>query len=345
LGTIPVYLAPAESTHRRWQESRVPIGVFLDRKLNLKEVRMSRWPRNLFVTCLALGCALFAQGCSDDDDESNMVIVTGVVRNVDNGARVAGARVTLLDTEFTTDVPTGADGAFRLEVPRGSRLILHTDDFNPAEDIWFPLLNVDNPDIIADDHIEGLAIHTCPHTTAPQLGSVAVWDNYLQNGDEANGDMFEVERAIDAGGIVSILTFDSRDGAYSPLPMRLELMSRDYPVGYVDGSKVWPPGSGTPDPSLGPHIIHPPDFPGSSDVFFSFAPSGSSVRALAVSLNDVEGLLTTQFPAMHTIPVRPGTITLGLWCAIEGVGGKSFTEWGNETNWFGRPEAYRIRPW
>ncbi len=113
-----------------------------------------------------------------------------VVRNIDTAELAHGVRVHLLDTQYADDVPTGTDGAFELNVPKGSTLWLVTDDFSASTDTLYPMINGDIPPVVANDDIFDMPIHACPERVGQPSSSLAVYDAYLANQDAANGDIF-----------------------------------------------------------------------------------------------------------------------------------------------------------
>ncbi len=63
----------------------------------------------LFLLVLILASAT---GCSDSSTSPDMVTLSGVVRNVDNGSFAEGVQIYLLDTEYRDDVATGNTDTF-----------------------------------------------------------------------------------------------------------------------------------------------------------------------------------------------------------------------------------------
>ena len=162
--------------------------------------------------------------CSNDKTPTGpegLITISGKVRNIDTGEFGVGVRVSLYGTAYDDVAPVGTDGVYSIQVPAHSKLLLYTDDFNPANDVWFPFLNCDVPTLNVDQISQAdrttWPIHCCPNTHAPQPGSVTVWDNYLQNADDQiNGNIFATSSSANSGGIITISIKGCKSGAPDP---------------------------------------------------------------------------------------------------------------------------------
>src|SRR4051812_20047669 len=84
------------------------------------------------------------------------VTVSGVVVNIDALKPAEGAKVYLLsDDSVTTATAVDSTGAFTLQVPKGAKLQLATDDFDSSVDHYFPLVNFDPTRLTADADVTG----------------------------------------------------------------------------------------------------------------------------------------------------------------------------------------------
>lgn len=152
--------------------------------------------------------SLALMACGDDDhggDEDNLVIVAGAVYNIDTGELARGAVVSLLGAEeaYHSD-PTGEDGLFFLEVPRGTSFRFVTNDFagfdidtvgtgRRVANEWITMINVEPVLSSIDEDLE-VVVHACPTPESSQnwkggtanLGSVAIWKNFLEHSEHAS---------------------------------------------------------------------------------------------------------------------------------------------------------------
>ena len=288
----------------------------------------------LFV---ALSLAVLASvSCEDETTNSGVELVTvaGIVRNADTGVPIAGVRTRLVGTKYQDEVPTGTDGAFELEVPKGSTLWLVTDDFNASQDLLFPMINGDIPPVVANDDVLDLAIHACPNTIGDGWGSIAVIDNYLKTQDDANGDIFEATGAVEAGGIVCIFFSGCEGGQVVPDGYTFSVTSSEpaCPVSYFNSACIAANGWVTTCDS----IMYPPtqSVTGGKDgmALIVCAPDfrGGSVIC---SFDDTTSTRNLSWPTTK-IPVQHGGLTL-VWPAwIDGRTGVTFGEFGRACGWF-----------
>ncbi|MEZ4655521.1 MAG: hypothetical protein R3E12_18510 [Candidatus Eisenbacteria bacterium] len=148
--------------------------------------------------------ALLAAGCNEDKD-SRFVAISGYVSNIDTLDPAQGVVVSLLgDGERFHSYPTGSDGLFRMEVPKGTAFEFVTNDFEGLDsdtvgttpcvaNDWITLINVDPVLRSIEEDIE-VVIHACPTPESSQawlggtqkLGSVAIWQNFLENSSTAS---------------------------------------------------------------------------------------------------------------------------------------------------------------
>jgi hypothetical protein len=252
-------------------------------------------------------------GCEDDPatTEDNMVTIAGTVRNVDGGSIAADVHVRQWGTSHEDDVPTGTDGKFELEVPRGTKLALVTDDFNPAIDEWFPMINVDIVPIVANDDILDLPIHACPNIPPGPVGSLAIWERYLSDCDDTeNGDLFQPTSIADAGGTVAILTLDCTFAGFDSISCDIGLA--EAPIEYMNAAVFIPNPDG---PAVSQcNIFHPEsvnqmDAAGWAQGFFDTTLTASSVT---ITFTDNKASRGIQFPGPITVPIGKGVVSLML---------------------------------
>ena len=182
--------------------------------------------KQTFLTVLSLMLTLVVMSaCSD-----KKVTVSGVVLSVDTLTPAVGVDVYVYgDETIKSAATTGADGVFTMEITEGTQNLLVTDDLDNAGtldvadgDLWFPTLNVDTILPVFTETVTELQIHACPTNSSTagwgaDLGSLAVWDNYLENGDTA--DDFEPTTSGDATGILSMVIFESPPTSLLTIPM------------------------------------------------------------------------------------------------------------------------------
>jgi hypothetical protein len=278
-------------------------------------------PQAVIVILLALGVG----ACSDDDEDKvtgpTLVTVSGVVRSIDSAEPASGIKVTLLGTSYADEVATGSDGKYSLKVPQGSVLYLHTDDFNPSTDDWFPLINAEGVPVVANADVPDFPIHSCPQTSCDDPlsptrgGSVAMWDYHLQNFDDANGDRFVPTTSAGSGGIVVWLMGDCNNGSDYSDSMAAVSNDPDFPVAYAaDGffgacppTEVAYPASRTVSGPFG--------------VAFSFGNPSNADQTIAVEANDGSSAPYRMPRSPVSVPVRPGTITLAWFSTVNGAEG------------------------
>jgi len=230
-------------------------------------------------------------------------------------------------------VPTGTDGVFSLEVPKGSPLYLHTDDFDTSNDNWIPLINIDSPVVVANSDMLDFPIHCCPQTTckspADSLfdGSVAIWDNYLQNGDQNNGDMFVPTSPNNSGGTIVMLMGDCPNSD----SVSVTTSAPEFPVGYMLADKTFPSDDGSLSCGYGPDYFYPSTRTTSDPSGFavSFGDPAFAGQTVTVTITDALSQPFRNFSSPVEVPVRPGTLSL-VWPLTVNGQPATFKEWGCE---------------
>lgn len=257
-------------------------------------------------------------GCGDDDDGptdpgEDLVTITGTVINVDDLTPAEGVRVSLFETEYADDRATGSEGQFVLRVPRESELVLVTDDFDSGADEWFRLINVENPQPIANDDISDFTTHCCPNSEGATSGSVAIWDSYLTNQDSSNGDLFDIELARLSRGVVTVLGVVC-DGTELQSAAGFELMSPGLPFIYFDVDSTF---NAAMDATFDRHVHFGAAETDPSGWAATFLESPATEVSLSISDHDKDRGL--EFVSPITVPVREGTISLVWYVAADGV--------------------------
>lgn len=268
--------------------------------------------------------ALLAICACDDNPEApdagvEMVTIAGTVFNIDLGVPAEGILVRLLDTSHADVAATGSDGRFELQVPKGSELILSTDDPDGATDNWIQLINVDVPLMVANENILDWLTHACPQTSGGTYGSVAIWDRYLAEADDSNGDCFEPLRQADAPGGLTVVFAGCESGAFTlHADMSLEITDPACPVGYVDATKKHPANM---DATQGPEMFYPctQDRTDDSGWALSFCDTTFTGSTVTVTFTDLDLGRNLAFETPITVPVRPGAMTLMFGLTIDGV--------------------------
>jgi hypothetical protein len=295
----------------------------------MKWKQRAGWGAAGFFAVVAGGC-----GCPDPPVEpSGTVQIVGQVRNVDNGRPAPGVRVTLWGHEGPTSAETDSEGNYRITVPVGATLLLHTDDFDSTNDVWFPLINAELPSLTATEPLTDWTIHACPRSTCPEVGSVGVWDDYLENDDDANGDLFEPTRSADSGGILSVLLFEvwhreaEGDTVFNGMAdIEVSVSDPDLPAGYMRSVFT---KQGTPHCELADPVALFPSTrtvtPGETGWALSFAPSGFDREHVAVSFRDTLSSREHDITP-YIVPMAPGTITLTLGGSLNGVPNQRFAD-------------------
>ena len=278
---------------------------------------------------IVLMAVLVVASCGDDqatNTDTPMVTIAGVVRNIDTAELAHGVRVHLLDTQYADDVPTGTDGAFELNVPKGSTLWLVTDDFSASTDTLYPMINGDIPPVVANDDIFDMPIHACPESVGQPSGSLAVYDAYLANQDAANGDIFVPLGVSDASGIAVFPFWGCEGGAQVLSGNTFGVSSNQpaFPVAYVDATCILVNGW---DPTCNP-IMHPSTRLVTDDVAglaVSFGAPGFTDKSVTFTFDDTLSTRNLQWPPI-IIPVRPGALSLAWPVWIDGNTNVSFKE-------------------
>ena len=250
-------------------------------------------------------------GCGDDPSTSDdgMVTVTGTVRDVDSGTLAADVHVFQWGTSYKDAYPTGTDGAFELKVPRGTKLLLATDDFNPAIDEWFPMMNVDIVPIVANDDVFDVPIDACPNVAPGAVGSLAIWERYLADCDDTeNGDMFQPRHLTDAGGILASLVVSCAFQFIDSISFDAGIP--EAPIGYVSSDVV----TMTPQAPVAsqcnifrPANVTQTDPIGWAQGFFDTTLTASSVNLTIVDNNTSRGI---EFPASINLPIAKGVVSM-----------------------------------
>lgn len=292
-----------------------------------KHTAFTRW----FAVSMICGVMIVAPSCSDDETTgptADMVTIAGMVVNVDDFSLVEGVRVSLLDSPYADDFPTGTDGQFELQVPRGSKLLLKTDDFDRnRKDDWLPLINVDVPNVVANDDILGWVIHACPVSQCADgdTGSVAYWDNYLQNGDQSNGDLFVPTSTAFTSGVIAVLNvFCENLSLVAPEDMSVTTNAPEFPIGYMKKG----PGGFPVLACTSPDVVHPASrtTTDSSGWVMSFGDRSFTGDTVELTFTDMDGQRGFAFVSPLEVPVRPGTLTLVWAIAVDGVPNKTILD-------------------
>lgn len=278
-----------------------------------------RWIRRLVVIALSTVSSGLIVACSDEDNgtgpDEDLVTITGTVINVDTGEVAEGVRVSLLDTVYMDDRPTGGDGGFVLRVPRGSQLVLHTDDFEASTDEWFALINVETPQPVAHDNISGFITHCCPNSKGEDFGSIAVWDAYLTNEDDMNGDIFDSEISEQTDGIISPLFIECNKLEFLP-PDGFGVEANGVEFVYFDNDSTF-----AADPPMSPdrvrHVHFGADATDLSGWAAAFVEGGQT--EVELSITDRRGDRGWSFDSPIVVPTRPATITLVWLLMVDGV--------------------------
>jgi hypothetical protein len=266
-----------------------------------------------------------------------MVTISGYVRNVETLMPASGIRVSLFGTNYHDSRPTGSDGRYSIQVPKGSPLFLYTDDFDTTTtDQWFRFINVETTVTpIASQDDDDWSIHCCPSTHVPEKGSVAAFDNFLQNADDTTGNRFVPTSSAASGGIV-VLAFFQCDGGLQPefryqgafTPgMRVTSSTPSFPVAYVNGPHFIDFfGKGPPDWSLGPNIFHPSSWQATDSLGFviGFGDPAAGLTSLTLEIADSVATRGLAFETPWTIPIRPGTISMGFVGSVDRQANQGF---------------------
>ncbi len=291
------------------------------------------------VLILLLTVALLVPACDDtstnEPGQGDLVTVAGIVRNIDTLQPAPGVRVRLLDSSYSDEVATGTDGAYELKVPRNSKLILVTDDFDTNVDEWYPIINADFPPVAADRDMLDWPIHSCPQTIGKPDGSLSALDNYLKNQDDANGDIFPANSLAECSGVLFLSIWICENGTIPAdgYAIRVKTDTDAFPVAYPNTCVLTHGWCITCDP-----VMHSPDYTACDDSLgqaLSFGAPSFSGNMVAVTLEDTLSSRNLQWTLNTQLPVRKGTITITFPCVIDGVADKSFKEFADACNLFG----------
>jgi len=310
-----------------------------------------RFSRFLMSLAFVATAAISVGGCGDDETE--MVTVSGVVFNIDTLAPAEGVVVWLIDhKEINSGEATGADGAFTIEVPKGSPNALMTDDFadfetfpparisvntraafpEPFDDYplaWFPLINTDlshTPTI--EENMEGLPIHACPNPVTSSNGAIMALDYYMAEADTNEGYFAPVTTVMEAGaGVVALATFFLENGNFGDQSgLGVSIEESEWPEVYGSFDGIMDPVTFTIAADRGPNAMLPSPATTETDgsgFFYSIAdPAEFDGDTVTVTYTHD----TYDFGASFEVPVRPYAYTLLLPVAIDGVGGKTVKE-------------------
>ena len=247
--------------------------------------------------------------------------------DIDRLVPAQGVRVRLLsDESVMTTEPTGTDGLFLLEVPRGTKWQTFTDDFDDTTENWIPFINTDYPGVTIDAPRNGVLIHACPEaSTFPrdandlpaESGGAAAFNAVLADCPDPSYPQFGVPRWEDADGFIVFDTLESV-GQNCGLTAGISFTLDDpaFTVGYVDNSKIW----FTPDREscfLLPATATATD---ASGIAVAFAGSDLADDVVTLSVTDTDAGRGLQYPDFE-VPLRPGTLTYVSAGRIDGQGG------------------------
>lgn len=265
--------------------------------------------------------------CSDDVTKAppgvDLVTISGIVRNIDTFVPAEGVRISLLGTNYSDEVPTGSDGGYLLKVPRGSELILLAEDFDPSTDSYIPLIHQDVPGFIANEDLPNFPVHACPQTVCglDTLGSLGIFDMYLDQGDQLNGDLFVPTSVADAAGTLAIMTNFCTDGVgETSAGMTYSFDAPEFPICYLDGNKIVTNDMAwfcPPDPVVAyPSTRTTTDDWGAALSWGDPAFVGDTVD---LTIIDSDPLRAYQFGSPVPVAIRPGTITVVWVTAVAGI--------------------------
>lgn len=299
--------------------------------------------------------SLALMACGDDDggdggDDDNLVIVTGVVYNIDTSELAPGAVVSLLGAEeaYHSD-PTGEDGLFFLEVPRGTSFRFVTNDFAGLDidtvgtgrrvaNEWITMINVEPVLSSIDDDLE-VVVHACPTPESSQnwkggtanLGSVAIWKNFLDNSEHAS----EYTDATDVWGKIVVLAHlgtPANEDLGFPLPhitnVRVHIQESSFgKVGYWNAERCFNAqypgleGQAVQDPAVGPDIFvlgATANGPGVS-LSTAFGNTSYTDDTVTLRLTDTDSARGIDFSGINPIvlPVRDGATTMLMLGSVD----------------------------
>ena len=306
----------------------------------------------VFAKVKVAGCfvaTISILGCGGDNGDNivgsgSLVTVSGFVLSIDNGAPALGTRVYLLDNEDKYSAVIDANAQYSIDLPAGSDMLLVVDDADPAltgpAGSWFKLLNYDvifQP-TVPEGGLNGYLIHGCPQTKGQTLGSIAVWDNYLANGDDANGNLFSVTNS-DNASIISCVFLQSTNGQFSSIEnMSVTIDESDYFVAYARFENVFSPGG--PDATLGPNAYYPASRIETDPSGFITSFVTSRTDEITLNIIDSDQSRGLSFKTPNSVPVRPNMITLLLPGAVDGVTNKSPFEVFDAAGFFNQPSSF-----
>ena len=242
--------------------------------------------------------------------------------------------VKLIRYRYGLELSTTVDGngLYSLQVPTGSKLLLVVDDADPAlhgpPGDYYTMLNYDPlfQETVPAAGLENHLIHGCPNPQflgGPTLGAIAAWNNYLQNGDEANGDLFTVTSTDDAS-IVGGAFVQTVDEVFSNIGnMTQTIDESDYTAAYIRCENYFN-ADFLAEATLGPMIFYPASRTKTSDgcsLFFSFVTARTD--EITVRVVDTDASRGLAFDSPHKVPIRPQMMTLLIYGAVDGVANKS----------------------
>ncbi|MEE9268974.1 MAG: hypothetical protein V3V49_01825 [Candidatus Krumholzibacteria bacterium] len=302
-----------------------------------------RFPVTLGLVALVGITAFSTPSCRDDTTvlpcAATMVTIAGMVIGEDTGMPTSGIRVSLLGTDFSNHVPTGTSGAYEFQVPKGSRLVLMTDDFDASQDDYVPLIHVDLPSVVANNNMLDVLTPILPWSRCgfDTSGIVALWDDYLQNGDQNNGEVFVPTSTAASAGAIAIFFYNCDNGRDGPVDgMSYTTNTPEFPIGYMNADKVYGPNwSEYLLCRNGPDIFHPPsrtttDWAGMA---LSWGDPAFTRSTVEITITDTDAQRALAFQSPFEVPVRPGALTAVFVTAIDGLPNKTVKEWFTCMGW------------
>jgi hypothetical protein len=212
-------------------------------------------------------------------------------------------------------------------VPRGTNFVTHTDDFDPNDDNWFPLINSEVPGgMVINADTSGILIHACPNESYFPEGSAAAWNRQLGAcADPSRQIAPNVSTSENSGGVLVLLVDHCEDTASNSWAGVIDTRwSVDHPqlsqIGWARGE--WLPGGDTcwwSDAACADCILEPINDGTNTGSLLGFAFAdedfaGGEVDVVFEELDATRGFTNGTF----AVPLEPGTITLAWFQALEG---------------------------
>lgn len=281
--------------------------------------------------CMSLFSIFLSTSCSTSSNvagSGDLVTVEGVVFSIDDFSKAVGVIVYLLDNKnnYKTSTATDSTGAFSLQVPAGSRFLLVTDDFDEANDNWYPLINYEELHTATiDNALSGIGIHACPQPAISTTGTIAALNNYLANATQ-NAGIFSQGAVSEANeGIVALATFFLEGtGLGSQAGLGMTIDKSGWPVGYGDANGALNADFAI-DSTVGPNFFQASTATATdeSGLIYSFGdPSQFSGNEIQITFT--HSTLSINSPV--DVPVRNNHITLILPVSVDGVANKTTTD-------------------